>query len=49
MTDTSLTEQDAPFPEQAQLEDMVQQVIEQARKAGADGVDVLRCYLHWEL
>ena len=39
MTDTSLTEQDAPFPEQAQLEDMVQQVIEQARKAGADGVE----------
>ena len=39
MTDTSLTEQDSPFPEQAQLEDMVQQVIEQARKAGADGVE----------
>ncbi len=39
MTDTNLSEQDSPFPEQAQLEDMLQQVIEQARKAGADGVD----------
>jgi len=38
MTDTRLTEQESPFPEQTQLEDMVQHVITQARKAGADGV-----------
>ncbi len=39
MTDSTLTEQDSPFPEQAQLEEMVQQVIAQARKAGADSVE----------
>jgi PmbA protein len=39
MTDTTLTEQDLPFPEQSQLEDLVQQVIAQAREAGADGVE----------
>ena len=38
MTDTKLTEQESPFPEQSQLEDMVQHVIAQAQKAGADGV-----------
>ncbi|MEN8204844.1 MAG: metalloprotease PmbA [Pseudomonadota bacterium] len=38
MTDTRLTEQESPFPEQSQLEDMVQHVITQAQKAGADGV-----------
>ena len=38
MTDTRLTEQELPFPEQSQLEDMVQHVITQAQKAGADAV-----------
>jgi len=39
MTDTTPTEQDLPFPEQSQLEGLVQQVIAQAQKAGADGVE----------
>ena len=38
MTDTTLTEQESPFPEQSQLEAMVQHVITQAQKAGADEV-----------
>ncbi|RLA02803.1 MAG: metalloprotease PmbA [Gammaproteobacteria bacterium] len=38
MTDTTLTEQESPFPEQSQLADMVQHVITQAQKAGADEV-----------
>ena len=36
MTNTKLTEQEMPFPEQSQLEDMVQHLITQAQKAGAD-------------
>lgn len=39
MTDTQLTGQDSPFPEQEHLEDMVQHVITLARKAGADAVE----------
>lgn len=39
MTETRLTEQDSTFPEQSQLEDMLQQVIAQAQKAGADSVE----------
>ena len=39
MNDTQLVGQEAPFPEQEQLEDMVQQVIALAQKAGADGVE----------
>ena len=38
MSDTKLTEQELPFPEQSQLEDMVQHLITQAQKAGADSV-----------
>lgn len=38
MTDTKLIEQELPFPEQSQLEDMVQHLITQAQKAGADSV-----------
>ena len=38
MSDTKLTEQELPFPEQSQLEDMVQDLITQAQKAGADSV-----------
>ena len=38
MTDTTLTEQESPFPEQSQLEAMVQHVTTQAQKAGADEV-----------
>ena len=38
MSDTTLTEQEMPFPEQSQLEDMVQHLITQAQKAGADSV-----------
>ena len=39
MTDSQLTGQDSPFPEQEHLEDMVQHVIALARKAGADAVE----------
>jgi PmbA protein len=39
MTDITRTRQDAPFPEQSQLEEMLQQVIAQAQKAGADAVE----------
>jgi PmbA protein len=38
MNDTKLIEQELPFPEQSQLEDMVQHLITQAQKAGADSV-----------
>jgi PmbA protein len=39
MTDITRTQQDSPFPEQSQLEEMLQQVIAQAQKTGADGVE----------
>jgi len=39
MPDIQIKEQQTPFPEQAQLEDMVQDVIAQARKLGADQVE----------
>jgi PmbA protein len=39
MTDITRTQQDSPFPEQPQLEEMLQYVIAQAQKAGADGVE----------
>ena len=38
MIDTKLTEQELPFPEQSQLEDILQHLITQAQKAGADSV-----------
>ena len=39
MNDTQLTGPDSPFPEQQELEDMVQHVIALAQKAGADAVE----------
>jgi PmbA protein len=39
MPDIQTREQQSPFPEQAQLEDMVQGIIAQARKLGADQVE----------
>ena len=39
MNDTQLTGQGSPFPEQQELEDMVQHVIALAQKAGADAVE----------
>jgi PmbA protein len=39
MNATRLTEPEAPFPEQTQLEDMVQHVISLAKQAGADSVE----------
>jgi len=36
---TMQTEAQAPFPEQSRLEELVQDVIEQARRLGADGVE----------
>lgn len=39
MTETKLIEQEAPFPEQSQLEDMVRHVLAEARQAGADSAE----------
>jgi PmbA protein len=39
MPDIQINEQQSPFPEQSQLEDMVQDVIARARKLGADQVE----------
>jgi PmbA protein len=39
MTDTTMATADSPFPEQAQLEDMVGDIIARARGLGADGVE----------
>jgi len=39
MTDTAIATADSPFPEQAQLEAMVGDIIDQARRLGADGVE----------
>lgn len=39
MTDITQLAPDSPFPQQSQLEDMLQQVIAQAKKAGADAVE----------
>ena len=36
---TIQTEAQPPFPEQSRLEDLVQEVITQARQLGADGVE----------
>ena len=42
MTDTAIDVTEPPFPEQAQLEDMVQDIIDRARRLGADGVEANR-------
>jgi len=39
MTDTTMATADSPFPEQAQLDAMVEDVIARARRLGADGVE----------
>jgi PmbA protein len=39
MTDTAIDITEPPFPEQAQLEDMVEDIIARARRLGADGVE----------
>ena len=39
MNDTAMATADSPFPEQAQLEAMVEEVIARARRLGADGVE----------
>jgi PmbA protein len=39
MTDTAIDTAESPFPEQARLEAMVEDIIDQARRLGADGVE----------
>jgi PmbA protein len=39
MTNTAIATADSPFPEQAQLEAMVEDIIDKARRLGADGVE----------
>ena len=39
MTDTALDVTEPPFPEQARLEEMVEDIIARARQLGADGVE----------